>query len=192
MNKIFYGCILAVMSLVYSCSSQQPAGLIVYNGTIYMVDETFSTAEAMAVSEGRILATGSSEGIRSAYTAEEEIDLKGQFVYPGLIDPHCHFIGYGSSLMHADLSATRSFEEVLEVLLARQEQHPSEWLQGRGWDHEDWPVKEFPHRDQLDMIFPDVPVFLTRADGHSAIANMKALQLAGVNESSRIRWGCPC
>lgn len=189
MRRVIYGCMLAGIALIYACSSQQPAGLIVYNGTIYTVDEAFSTAEALAISEGRILATGSDEEIRSAYAAEEEIDLKGQFVYPGLIDPHCHFIGYGSSLMHADLSVTQSFEEVLKVLQARQEQYPSEWVQGWGWDHEDWPVKEFPHRDRLDKAFPDVPVFLTRADGHSAIANTKALQMAGVNESSRIDGG---
>jgi len=189
MRKILTWAVLVILTVVISCSTQKQADLIIFNGTIYTVDDAFSKVEALAISEGKIMATGSNEDIRSAFAAGEEINLEGKFVYPGLIDPHCHFIGYGNSLMHADLSATSSFEEVIEVLLEQQEKYPTEWVQGWGWDHEDWPVKEFPHRDQLDRVFPDIPVFLTRADGHSAIVNSKALQLSGVIETSRIEGG---
>ncbi|MCK4747153.1 MAG: amidohydrolase, partial [Bacteroidales bacterium] len=159
------------------------------NGTIYTLDESFSTVAAMAVKDGRILAAGTTEDILQRYSAEQSIDLEGKFVYPGLIDAHCHFLGYGQSLLHADLAGTSSFEEIIGILRDRQKKYPSEWILGRGWDQNDWEVKEFPHRDQLDKAFPDNPVLLRRIDGHAAIANTEAFKRATVNESTFVEGG---
>jgi predicted amidohydrolase YtcJ len=163
--------------------------LILYNGAVYTVDGSFSKTQAMAVRDGRILATGTDAEIRGHFKALESIDLEGKYVYPGFIDAHCHFLGYGRSLLNADLSGTRSFDEVVEILKQRQESFPAEWILGRGWDQNDWEVREFPAKKMLDQAFPENPVLLRRVDGHAAIANTEALKRAGVDERTRVKGG---
>jgi predicted amidohydrolase YtcJ len=167
----------------------QPVDLIVYNAKIYTVDASFSTAEAMAVKEGRIVATGTTKSIRSAYAATKTYDAKGRFIYPGFIDAHAHFTGYGLGLQSADLVGTTSWHGVLKELQSFAETHKEGWLIGRGWDQNDWPVKEFPTNKALDSLFPGRPVFLERVDGHAAIANSNALALAGVKAGDAITGG---
>ncbi len=181
--------LLTILLITNSCMSDKKADLILFNGTIYTVDESFSKAEAMAVRDGMILAVGSTNDILKQYDTEKSIDLEGKFVYPGLIDAHCHFLGYGNSLLHADLVGTTSFEEIVDLVKKRQEDYPSEWVLGRGWDQNDWEVKEFPTLDLLDEVFPDNPVLLRRIDGHAAIANSVALKMAGVNENTAVEGG---
>ncbi len=127
--------------------------------------------------------------ILGKYAATEIIDLDGGFAYPGLIDAHCHFVGYGVSLQNADLTGTRSFEEIIGILNEHQEKYPSEWILGRGWDQNDWEIKEFPTKDKLDMAFPGKPVLLTRIDGHGAIASSEALRRAKVTRETSIEGG---
>ena len=182
--------LLIVAAAAFYCNTRKTAvDLIVHNATVYLVDEAFNTAEAFAVKDGQILEIGTSKAILKKYAAAEVTDLMGAYVYPGLIDPHCHFFGYGRSLANADLMGVASFEEIIEILQQHHDKYPSEWLLGRGWDQNLWPVKEFPHRSQLDAVFPDIPVLLTRVDGHAAIANTEALRRAGISASTRIDGG---
>ena len=116
--------LLTILLITSSCMSDKKADLILFNGTIYTVDESFSKAEAMAVRDGMILAVGSTNDILKQYDTEKSIDLEGKFVYPGLIDAHCHFLGYGNSLLHADLVGTTSFEDIVDLLIKRQEDSP--------------------------------------------------------------------
>ena len=189
MNKTLFAIALGITLGFFSCSTRETADLIIHNAVIYTVDEAFSQAEAMAIKDGKILATGTSEEILNKFKAEQVTDLESAFVYPGLIDPHCHFFGYGRSLENANLMGVSSFEEILEILEDHREQYPAAWLLGRGWDQNLWPVKEFPHRSQLDAVFPDIPVLLTRVDGHAAIANSEALRLAGISADTKIEGG---
>ncbi len=179
------GCIM----LSCSNSKNNKVDLIIYNAVIYTVDEQFSTAQAAAIKDGLFVAVGSNESILGAYKAKEKTDLAGAFVYPGLIDPHAHFYGYGTSLANADLFGSRSMEEVIERLQEHHRTHPSEWISGRGWDQNLWPAARFPHKSQLDAIFPDVPVLLIRVDGHAAIANSEALKRAGINAGTTVEGG---
>lgn len=173
-----------------ACNSvKENADLLVYNALIYTVDEDFSTADAMVIKDGKVLKTGALKELKKAYSAAEEIDMQGKFIYPGFIDPHCHFYGYGLGLQNADLVGTGSFDEIIEILKTHHENFPSEWILGRGWDQNNWPVKEFPHKSDLDKHFPDVPVLLTRVDGHAAIANSEALRRAGVKAGAKIAGG---
>ena len=112
------------------------------------MDEAFSTAEAVAIKDHRILAVGSAREITGTFRADRVVDLKGAFVYPGWIDAHCHFFGYGMNLNAADL--TGSVEEILEILESFRETNPGTWVTGRGWDQNDWDVKEFPDKSLLD------------------------------------------
>lgn len=173
----------------HSCGNHTEVDKILYNGTIYTVDEMFSTVEAMAIINGKILATGEADVILGKYDASDIIDMKGGFAYPGLIDAHCHFVGYGMSLQQADLTGTSSFEEVIRILKEYQAKYPTEWILGRGWDQNDWEIKQFPVKDKLDLAFPGKPVLLTRIDGHGAIASTEALRRAKVTSETSIDGG---
>ncbi len=189
MKKTFYAMLLGAAQAFSSCGHKTQVDLIVHNATVYLVDGAFSTTEAFAVKDGKIVETGSSSAILKKYKSAEKTNLHGAFVFPGLIDPHSHFFGYGRYLAHANLMGTGSFEEIIEILKSHQANYPSEWLIGRGWDQNLWPVKEFPHRSQLDAAFPDVPVLLIRVDGHAAIANSEALRRAGITPGTKIAGG---
>lgn len=186
--KVLLVCIMP--GLLLSCNEKKEnMDLILFNATIYTADENFTVAQSAAVKDGKFVAVGPNDEIMSKYRADEMIDLNGKFVYPGFIDPHCHFYGYGSSLMNADLSGTGSFEEIIDIIRQHQENFPSEWIIGRGWDQNRWPVQEFPHRNLLDREFPDIPVLLTRVDGHAAIANSEALRRSGITPQSTVPGG---
>ena len=105
MKKILF--IVCVFSL-FSCSQKKKADLLVYNATIYTVDSSFSTAEAMAIADGKILATGKMADLENEYEAKEKLDAGGKFIYPGFIDAHAHFVGYGLSLQWPGCGAGRS------------------------------------------------------------------------------------
>ncbi|GAB3824118.1 amidohydrolase [Hymenobacter jeollabukensis] len=171
-------------------SARQPADLLVYNATVYPVDSTFSKAEALAVQGGRVVFVGSAAEARRRYQGKEEVDAQGKFIYPGFYDAHCHFYRYSLGLRDALLVGTTSWSDVLRKLRAQRRQYPqAPWLTGRGWDQNDWASKQFPTKDSLDRQFPDVPVFLIRIDGHAALVNQKALDLAGVTARTPISGG---
>ncbi len=187
MKKLF----IAVISIIFiSCNNKQSVDLIVHNATIYTVDSTFATAEAMAIKDGKIIATGTTQFILNNYEAKEKIDAEKKAVYPGFIDAHAHFVGYGQSLFVADLYDTKSFEEVIERLKSFAAEHPDEkWILGRGWDQNKWPGKVYPTNEKLNQLFPDKPVYITRVDGHAAICNQKAFDLAHVKPGATISGG---
>jgi predicted amidohydrolase YtcJ len=163
--------------------------MILHNGKIYTLDDSFSVTQAVSIRDGRILAVGSDRVILDTYNAPEKIDLNGNCVYPGLIDAHCHFTGYGKNLLNADLTGTSSFEEIVKLLIRRHQENPGEWVLGRGWDQNDWESKKFPDRELLDRAFPDTPVLLRRIDGHAAMVNREALRRAGIHASTTVEGG---
>ena len=187
MRTIFPACILTLY--LVSCSQKTKVDLLVYNATIYTVDSSFSVAEAMAVKNGKIIEVGKTADLQNKYDAKEKLDAQGKFIYPGFIDAHAHFVGYGTSLQRVNLVDTKSWEEVIERTKQFADKNPGSWLLGRGWDQNDWAVKEFPTNDKLNELFPDRPVLLTRIDGHAAIANKKALEIAGVKPNDKIEGG---
>lgn len=176
--------LLLLITIGTSCSTKIHVTSIVHHARIYTVDHKFSTAEAMAIKDGKIVATGSNDHILSKYEADSSIDAKGKTVFPGFIDAHCHFTGYATDRWKCDLTGTSSFDEVLQKISEYAQSAPMQWLYGRGWDQNDWEVKQFPSKHQLDSMFPDRPVFLKRIDGHAALANQKALELAGIDAAA--------
>jgi len=153
--------------LLLSCSTKIKVDLLVYHATIYTVDSSFSVAEAMAVNDGKIVATGKTSDLQSKYEAKEALDAQGKFIYPGFIDAHAHFVGYGQSLFTVDLYDSKSIDEVVQRVRAFDSAHPGEpWILGRGWDQNKFPGKTFPTNDELNNLFPDKPVLLERVDGH--------------------------
>ena len=181
--------ILLLIVIFTSCKSQETVDLIVHNATIYTVDDNFNMAEAVAIKDGKFVEVGTSEIIQNKYQSEEIIDAKGQTIVPGFIDAHCHFYGLGMNQQRVDLVGTKSFDEVLERLQAFQKEKQSSFLQGRGWDQNDWDIKEFPTKEKLDELYPDIPVVLQRIDGHAYLVNQKALDLAKITTETKIQGG---
>lgn len=176
--------------LISSCLSKIKVDLVVYNARVYTVNEAFSQAEAFAVQNGKFVAVGTTADIRNKYTAPQETDAQGKPIYPGFIDAHAHFYGYAQNLQQADLVGTNSFAEVVQKLQQHRQQHPeAAWVLGRGWDQNDWPNKNFPTQDTLNILFPGVPVFIERIDGHAALVNQKALTLASITPQTKINGG---
>ena len=184
--RLFLAVLLTALT---ACGSRQPADLLLYNATVFTVDSAFSTAEAIAIHDGKVLATGNRAALEKAYQFTETRDLQGAFVYPGFIDAHCHFVYYGLNLQQVDLKGTRSWEEVLLRLQAFAAENPDGWLIGRGWDQNDWEAAIYPDRVQLDSLFPNRPVYLSRVDGHAAVANAVALEAAQIDASTQISGG---
>ncbi|MES2131255.1 MAG: amidohydrolase family protein [Bacteroidota bacterium] len=197
---------LGIALVLISCSDKKEAvDLIVHHAVIYSVDSSFTVYEALCVKDGKIVELNTNREILKKYEAKEITDAKGKTIFPGFIDAHCHFLGYGLGLQQLDLTGTKSFDEVLQKVVdfSKKEAGAPEktttkeikkdqsekWIIGRGWDQNDWPHKVFPVRFKLDSLFPNTPVLLTRIDGHAALANKKALELAHINTSTTINGG---
>ncbi|MCK5676885.1 MAG: amidohydrolase family protein, partial [Flavobacteriaceae bacterium] len=172
-----------------SCSSKQQVDLIISNAKIYTVDDNFSNAEAFAITNGKFVAVGSNKEIKSNYTATSEYNASEKTIIPGIIDAHCHFYGLGLSMQKVDLSGTKSYDEVIERIKNFQKEKKSDFISGRGWDQNDWEVKEYPTKKRLDKLFPKTPVAVRRIDGHAMLVNQAALDLAGIDKNTKVTGG---
>ncbi|MFZ1784037.1 MAG: amidohydrolase [Ferruginibacter sp.] len=183
-------CIISCFFIFSSCNTSQKADLIIHHAKIYTVDDNFSMAEAMAVKDGKIIAIGKNEEILKQYQSDSITDAGGKTVFPGFNDAHAHFMGYGSSLQRVNLVETESWEAVLNRCVEFAKTLPDgAWLTGRGWDQNDWAAKDFPSNSRLNELFPDRPVLISRIDGHAAMANQKALELAGLKAGVKLTGG---
>ena len=153
------------------------------------MDEKGSVAQAMAVRDGKIVEVGPERQILNKYSAEETIDAEGKDVYPALTDCHGHMLSYAEQKLNAELYGSKSFEEVLVRLEKYQSKNKRKFIIGRGWDQSLWTNKEFPTNEKLNVLFPDIPVCLTRVDGHALLANDALLKLAGIDASTTIEGG---
>lgn len=164
-----------------------PVETVIYLAArVRTMDPAQPVAEAVAVRSGKIAGVGSrAELVAAAGAAARVVDLRGATVVPGLADAHAHLLGLGNRLLVVSLSSAGSEEAaVAAVKAAPAATRRGDWIIGRGWDQNDWPSKQFPTRASLDAAFPDLPVFLTRVDGHAAWVNGEALRRAGIDRST--------
>lgn len=191
MSSYSYIPLLLFAFLASSCRTavkKTEADQIWINGKIHTIDKGYRILEALAIKDGKILDCGDTESILSDYEGEIR-NLNGIHVYPGMIDPHAHFYGYGLGLNRLDLSGSFSFVDMLNQVQEYARTFPCEWIIGRGWDQNDWEETSFPNKTQLDLLFPDRPILLKRVDGHAALVNQKALDLAGIGTNTQIEGG---
>lgn len=165
----------------------EPADLILVNGRVLTMlePEPESRPTALACRAGRIAWVGddtSALALRGAATTV--IDLEGRVAMPGLVDGHAHLYGIGKALAEIDLVGASSEAECVARVLAASADAPSGWLQGRGWDQNDWPGQQWPCREVLDTALPGRPILLRRVDGHAAWASSEALRLAGITAAT--------
>lgn len=169
-----------------STTSSRTASILFINGNIYSLDPSNTVGEALAINGSRIVGIGSNEELMELYDAETIIDLKGKTVMPGLIDGHGHVLGEGSKLHNLDLTGSTSASQIAELVRLRTGDTPAgQWIYGRGWDQNDWEIKDFPVHEILDRVAPSHPVVLTRIDGHAVWVNTRAIELAGVTSETK-------
>ncbi len=178
-------CLLAGLIVLCHCGKKPEttyADLILTNGQILTMTEGKPVVEALAIRDGGIIAVGREQDLEPWKGPDTRVeDLQGATVTPGLTDAHLHMISVGKNLSSLDLTGTTSFEEVLEKTAQWLEDRPGDsWLLGRGWDQNDWTVKQFPDNRALSRIAPKAPVCLRRIDGHAALVNDAALAAAGI------------
>jgi predicted amidohydrolase YtcJ len=176
-----------VLAAPAAAQTARPADLIVTNARIYTVDDTRPVVAAMAVRDGRIAFTGSArEAMALRGPSTRIVDAAGRTVIPGMIDAHAHLLGLGQSLHTVPLYGAKSYDEVVARVVARAKGVPAgQWIEGRGWDQNQWGDTRFPTHDALSRALPNNPVYLTRVDGHAGLANAAAMRAAGVTAATK-------
>ena len=180
--------IITLLFLFIACQKEK-VDLIIINSNTYTVNDSFDIATAFAIKDGKFLAVGSNAEIQEKYQSDNLIDAKNQTIVPGLIDAHCHFYRMGLDQQKVSLEGTKSYKEVLERLVAFQKEKNVNFITGRGWDQNDWEIKEFPTKEKLDKLFPTIPVAIRRIDGHALLVNQAAIDVAGIHENTKVSGG---
>lgn len=173
--------------------AQQPeADLLITGGKVVTMDRAKPEAQAVAIRNGRILAVGSDRAMQKFVTERtQQLQLDGQFVMPGLIEGHGHFMGLGESLMMLRLQDAETWDEIVaEVAAAAESAIPGQWIVGRGWHQSKWKQAPEPNVDgyptvaSLSARTPNNPVLLTHASGHMSVANDYAMKMAGISDQT--------
>ncbi|MFM7671240.1 MAG: amidohydrolase [Bacteroidota bacterium] len=174
---------------LFACSGKKQADRLLVNARIYSVDSLFTTAEAMAIGDGKILAVGTRAYIESTFQADTVEDMQGRTIVPGFNDAHAHFVQYALGLRESNLVGIGSWQSTIQKVDSFFASRPTGWVIGRGWDQNDWTTKEFPDNSSLNELFPDRPALLIRIDGHAALANQVALDMARIRPGDTITGG---
>lgn len=174
-----------------NCYQGDEADLIIHNAKIYSCDKNFGIYQAMAIRDGKILQVGPEREILNGYKCDQIIDAELKPIYPGFYDAHCHFLAYAKTLREVNLVGSSSFDEVIERIDDFYNDNPNTpWILGRGWDQTLWENDTvFPTNELLNIKYPNTAVFIKRIDGHAALANQKALDLAGFDVETKIEGG---
>ena len=199
-----FGALLLVMTLIGAgpIPGQAPAGrllrgadLVLLHGRIWTGEpyagpgekaQPTRFAEALAAANGRILAVGSDSEIEPYVGSNTKVvDLAGRFAMPGFVDDHVHFVDGSFQLLQVDLKLTPNESDFVRMIGKKAKSLPNgRWIQGGDWDEEAWPDAKLPTRWVIDPVTPNNPVFISRYDGHAALANSIALKLAGVTRDT--------
>jgi predicted amidohydrolase YtcJ len=180
--------IFAGFLLISACNQSKgvPADTLLIHARIYTVNPKEPWAQAMAVREGKIIAVGSDRAI-AAYqgTSTKVIDAKEHMVLPGFIDAHVHMMAGAAQLSGVTFNDTRTIGDFQKAIKDYAAAHPEKkWIQGMGWVYNIFGEKGLPDKKLVDEVVPDRPVYLAAYDGHTALANSKALQLAGITRET--------
>src|SRR5690606_28280029 len=182
--------LLSTLFIVGCSANKTEVDSIIYNAHIVDPSLSDSGITCIVIQNGKIMETGTDDLLKKYTCSDDRLtDAKGAFVYPGFIDAHCHFYGYATTLLNCNLTGTKSWIEVLEKVKNFADTQNTQWIQGRGWDQNDWAVKSFPNKHLLDSLFPVRPVVLKRIDGHAVICNTAALNAAGIDNETLVNGG---
>ena len=160
--------------------------LILHNANIHTLDESRPHATAITIDGDRISAVGDDQIILEAAPSDATtMDMRGSTIVPGLADAHGHMRNFGMMAEMVNLRRAQSYEEVVELVRERSQATPvGQWIQGRGWNQENWSDKSLPTHDLLSEAVPNHPVWLVRVDAHAGVANANALRISGITGST--------
>jgi len=179
-----------IIIIIFSCQKEKlQVDSIIINANIYTVNTNFDKAEAFAIKDGKFIEIGTTKEIQGKYASETLMDAKGQVVFPGFIDAHCHFLTLGQLQQQVNLVGTTSFDDMIKRVLDFQNKNNLPYIKGRGWDQNDWEDKNMPTKALLDKLFPNTPIALTRIDGHASFCNQAALNLGSITVNTTIDGG---
>lgn len=181
--------LISCFLIVSGCSTgvQEADLILTASQVITLAEKGFpASGQAVALKDSRVLFVGTAEECQLYQGADTVIqDFPGGTIIPGFHDSHCHLYGLGKALAEIDLMGTTSQADVAQRVARGMMMQPgNDWLQGRGWDQNDWEVKEYPTRQLIDEITKDRPALFRRVDGHAALANTAALKAAGISAST--------
>jgi predicted amidohydrolase YtcJ len=180
--------VVVLCALAASAAGQAagaPGALLLHGGTIHTGDASRPRAEAVLAVDGRIAYVGDEATARARAPAGARIvDLAGGTVFPGLTDSHAHLAGIGERELGFDLTGVESVDALKRRLAERAAKDKAPWIVGSNWIESKWQPAEFPSRADLDAVVSDRPVVLQRVDGHAAVANSKALEIAGIGRDT--------
>jgi predicted amidohydrolase YtcJ len=168
-------------------AAQCVAQVVIVNARVHTVDPNKPAAEAVAICGERIGKVGTNQEVRTfAGPDARVIDAGGKLLLPGFNDAHVHLIQGAEEIVGVDLRPARDEADLARRLREHAAKLPKgRWIRGGYWDHEAWPSKALPTRQQIDAATPDHPVFVQRLDGHMALANTAAIKLAGVTHATK-------
>ena len=175
--------------LVFGCQKKQEIDLIVFNAQVITLDDADPEAQAFAVHHGKIIFMGTNAQVFDRFESQNNLDTQAKTIMPGIIDAHAHFYQLGLGLQEVDLRGTTSKEEVIKRISDFVPYQNAEFIVARGWDQNDWVDQSYPTKEDLDAVFPEVPVALQRVDGHALWVNSKALAMAGIDRSVSVAGG---
>ena len=179
---------LLLLLLIFSVACEKKVDLIVHNARVYTSDDNYTNVSSFVVDEGKFIEVGGEELVEK-YKSKNTVNARGLPIFPGFIDSHCHLLNLGLKKFEVDLKGTKSFEEIIDKLKDYSSNKKLSVLRGAGWDQNDWDKKELPNKNALDILFPDIPVVLTRIDGHAMLVNQQAIDMAGITIETKSEGG---
>lgn len=185
-NRSIY--LILVVMWFGACSRKQQADYMLTNAVLISADGQLD-GDCVVLAADTLAAVGWYRDLKKHWKSANIIDVRGAAVMPGFIDAHAHFYGLAANMLSADLRGCGSPAEVVERLKNFYKQNPGQWITGRGWDQNLWADGEYPGVETLDTAFPDVPVYLTRIDGHALWINSAAARKHGLTGREQMPGG---
>ena len=182
-NNLF---LLLISCALVSCGKR--VDLLVHNANIYTVNKNFDQATAFVVNNGKFVDVGGEELV-TKYRPANTVDAQGLSIFPGFIDAHGHLLELGLKQFKIDLSKANSIDEVIIKIKNYQATYNQKFIQGVGWDQNQWKNKSLPDNQKLNDAFPDIPVVLERIDGHAFLVNQKAIEIANIDHNTQSEGG---
>lgn len=179
---------LLLLLIIFSLACEKKVDLVVHNARVYTSDDNYTNISSFVVDEGRFIEVGGEELVEK-YKSINTVNARGLPVFPGFIDSHCHLLSLGLKKFEVDLKGTKSFEEIIDKLKDYSSNKKLSVIRGAGWDQNDWDEKELPNKNVLDVLFPNIPVVLTRIDGHAMLVNQQAIDMAGITIETKSEGG---
>ena len=180
---------ISVILLLTSCYKGKHVDIIIHNAQIHVMDDKMTVYEAIAIKDGEIVQVGPEREILNGYSADKVINAEQKDVFPGFHDAHGHIMSLAKQMQNADLTGVRSYSAMLTQLEEFQKENNRKFIIGRGWDHSLWGVKNLPDNTQLNKLFPNTPVALTRIDGHAMLINQAMIDFAGITDTTFVEGG---